>query len=92
MGLTLEGFRYIGRSVSEIAEVCDGKEVDLICSGYNPQVMSKAWSALISGLADVPVDLEEEFPLASEKTRSAVDVENIVKKVRGNVEPYWGSL
>lgn len=92
LGLTLTGFRYIGRSVREIAEACDGKEVDLICSGYNPQVMSKAWSALISGLADVPVDLEEEFPLASEKTRSAVDVENIVKKVRGNVEPYWGSL
>jgi acetoin utilization protein AcuC len=92
LGLTLEGFRYIGRSVREIAETCDGKEVDLICSGYNPQVMCKAWSALISGLADVPVDLEEEFPLVSEKTRIVEGFEDIVKKVKGNVEPYWGSL
>jgi acetoin utilization protein AcuC len=92
LGLTLEGFRYIGRSVREIAETCDGKEVDLICSGYNPQVMCKAWSALISGLADVPVDLEEEFLLVSEKTRIVEGLEDIVKKVKGNVEPYWGSL
>jgi acetoin utilization protein AcuC len=92
LGLTLEGFRYIGRSVREIAETCDDKEVDLICSGYNPQVMCKAWSALISGLADVPVDLEEKFPLVSEKTRIVEDLEDTVKKVKGKVEPYWGSL
>jgi acetoin utilization protein AcuC len=92
LGLTLEGFRYIGRSVREIAKICDGKEVDLICSGYNPQVMSRAWSALISGLADVHFDLEEESPLTSEKTGNIEDVENIIKRVKGNLEPYWGNL
>ena len=92
LGLTLEGFRWIGRSVREIAEICGGKEVDLICSGYNPQVMPRAWSALISGLADVHFDLEEKFPLTSEKTWRVEEVENTVKKVKGNLGPYWGSL
>jgi acetoin utilization protein AcuC len=92
LGLTLEGFRYIGRSTREIAKICDGKEVDLICSGYNPQVMPQAWSALISGLAEVDIDLKEQFPLASEKTQGLEDVENVVKKVKGNLEPYWGRL
>ena len=92
LGLTLEGFRWIGRSVREIAEICGGKEVDLICSGYNPQVMPRTWSALISGLADVHFDLEEKFPLTSEKTWRVEEVENTVKKVKGNLGPYWGSL
>jgi acetoin utilization protein AcuC len=89
LGLTLEGFRYIGESVREIAKVCDGKEVDLICSGYKPEVLTRAWAALISGLAGVYVDLEEPFPLGTEKTRSLDEVKTAVRKVKGNLEPYW---
>lgn len=89
LGLTLEGFRYIGKSTREIAKVCDGKEVDLICSGYKLPVLSRAWSALISGLAGVNVNLEEPFPLRTERTLTLDEVKNTVKKVKRKLEPYW---
>ena len=90
LGLTLDGFRYIGKSVKEIAKICDGKEVDLMCSGYKPQVLSRAWSALISGLAGVDIGLEEPFPLRTEKTQMLGEVKNVVKKVKRSLKPYWG--
>lgn len=52
LGLTIDGFRMIGEKVRELAEVCDGREIDLIASGYNIEVLPYAWLALISGLAD----------------------------------------
>ena len=89
LGLTLDGFRYIGKSMREIAEICDGKEVDLICSGYKPQVLSRAWSALISGLAGVDILLEEPFALRIEKTQMLNEVKELVKKLKRNLKPYW---
>jgi len=89
LGLTLEGFRYIGASVREIAKMCDGKEVDLICSGYKPEVLSRAWSALISGLADVNTELQEPFPLKTGKNQMLIETKNVVKKVKRNLQPYW---
>lgn len=89
LGLTLEGFRYIGNSVRKIAEKCNGKEVDLICSGYKPQVLTRAWLALVSGLAGVEVKLEEPFPLRNRKRRMPQEVRDIVKEVKTNLQPYW---
>ena len=37
LGLTMEGFRMIGEKVRKISEICDGKLIDLIASGYNPR-------------------------------------------------------
>ncbi len=89
LGLTLEGFRHIGKSVKEIAKICDGKEVDLICSGYKPQVLSRAWSALISGLAGVDISLEEPFPLRTEERQLLEQIKNTVEKIKRKIEPYW---
>jgi len=38
LGLTLEDFRMIGAKVRELAKLCDGRVVDLLCSGYNLKV------------------------------------------------------
>ena len=92
LGLTLEGFKYIGKSVREISEICDGKEVDLICSGYKPEVLSRAWSALISGLSGVDISLKEPFPLRTEKTQMLGEVRKVVKKLKINLKPYWRGL
>jgi len=90
LGLTLEGFRYIGRMVREMAEVCGGKEVDLLCSGYKPEVLSQAWSALISGLASIEVELQEPLPLRIRKKNAAMEnVRKTVARVRRNLRPYW---
>jgi acetoin utilization protein AcuC len=92
LGLTLEGFRYIGKSVRKIAEICDGKEVDLICSGYKPEVLSRAWSALISGLAGIDITLEEPFILRTTKNQRIGIVKNTVNHVKKKLKPYWRSL
>jgi acetoin utilization protein AcuC len=92
LGLTLEGFRYIGERVRVLADFCDGKEVDLICSGYKPEVLSRAWAALIAGLAGVDINLKEPFPLRIEKRQMLEEVKKVVKKVKGNLKPYWRSI
>jgi acetoin utilization protein AcuC len=92
LGLTLKGFRYVGRRVREIADTCDGKEVDLICSGYKPQVLSRAWAALISGLADVDIPLEEPVPLRAEESQTLEEVKSVVTTVKRNLQPYWASM
>ncbi|MFW6117388.1 MAG: hypothetical protein ACOC6G_02245 [Thermoproteota archaeon] len=89
LGLTLEGFRYIGKSVREIAEKCGGKELDLICSGYKPQVLAAAWSALISGLAGIEVEHEEPFPLRNRKLGMPREVKDIVHNIKTRLKPYW---
>jgi acetoin utilization protein AcuC len=92
LGLTLDGFRYVGRRVREIADTCGGKEVDLICSGYKPQVLSRAWAALISGLADVDITLEEPLPLRAEESQALEEGKSVVKTVKRNLQPHWTSM
>jgi acetoin utilization protein AcuC len=53
LGLTVDGFRMIGEKTRKMAEVCDGKVVDLIASGYNRRILPYAWLALISGLGGI---------------------------------------
>ena len=50
LGLSVKGFRMIGEKVRKMANVCDGKVIDLIASGYNREVLPYAWLALICGL------------------------------------------
>jgi acetoin utilization protein AcuC len=92
LGLTLEGFRFVGTQVREIAEICDGKEVDLICSGYKPEVLARSWVALISGLTDVEIKLEEPIPLRARFGQVLDKVESTVDKVKRNLQPYWRSM
>ncbi len=89
LGLTLEGFKLIGKSVREISKICDGKEVDLICSGYKPEVLSRAWLALISGLSDVEVEIKEPTPLRIRKSQMFEETKEIVRKVKRNLQAYW---
>ena len=93
LGLTLNGFRMVGEKVREMAEVCGGREVDLIGSGYNRDVLPHAWLALISGLADFAVPLEEPAPapaggggLVYEETKG------MVREVKKMLKDYWTCL
>jgi len=92
LGLTLQGFNYIGKALAVLSKICDGKEVDLICSGYKPEVLSRAWTALISGLAGVDVSLVEPFPLRENKRKVLEEVKKVVTKVKTNLKPYWKNL
>jgi acetoin utilization protein AcuC len=92
LGLTLEGFKNIGRTARQIAELCQGKEIDLICSGYNPSILPSAWLAIVSGLANVEVDLEEPLAFRVEKNRTFEEARDVVAEVKNNLRQYWKSM
>jgi len=94
LGLSVKGFRMIGERVREIAEVCGGKTIDLIASGYNKNVLPYAWLALISGLAGIELEVEEPEPVSQ---RFRVDstfaaAERVVQEVSNNLKDYWACL
>jgi acetoin utilization protein AcuC len=94
LGLTIDGFRMIGRYEREIAEeVCRGRVVDLITSGYNMEALPYLWSALICGLLDIEVDLsdfKDDNPPA--KDSKYQETKEMVAKLKGHLRPYWSCL
>jgi len=91
LGLTLDGFKMIGRKVREISGLCSNKSVDLICSGYKPDVLSKVWLSLITSLSGVDIELEDPAPgigfgAMVNETRS------LMERVRKNLSPYWNCM
>ena len=88
LGLTIEGFKMIGEKVRKIAEICDGKEIDLIASGYNLKVLPIAWTALISGLIGVEIEIKE--PLSLPKFREPVEeMQKIIDEIKKEFKKYW---
>lgn len=94
LGLTVKGFRMIGERVREMAELCHGKVIDMIASGYNTKVLPYGWLALICGLADFKIDIPEPEPVpqrymsdtAFEETRKVID------EVKNHLKDYWACL
>jgi acetoin utilization protein AcuC len=94
LALTIPGFRMIGDKVRAMAGVCQGKVVDLIASGYNRKALPYAWLALISGLADIEVEIEEPepFPQSIKAAPALAETERVVKEVRSHLKDYWKCL
>jgi acetoin utilization protein AcuC len=91
LGLPIKGFRMIGEKTSAIAEICQGKEIDLIASGYNEDALPYAWLALISGLAGLEITMEEREPIAERYRRdlASKDTEKVVRGVKEELRDYW---
>jgi acetoin utilization protein AcuC len=88
LGLTIEGFKMIGQKVRNLAEICDGKEVDLIASGYNLKVLPFAWSALISRLIGIEIKIEEPFPI--QKIAEPIEeTKEIINQIKKGFKKYW---
>jgi acetoin utilization protein AcuC len=91
LNLTLEGFRMIGAEVKNLSEICDGKEIDLIASGYNLKVLNYCWTALLSALLGIKIDISE--PILPQKTKEPLDeVKELIKKIKKEFKKYWKSL
>jgi len=94
LGLTVRGFRMIGEKVRQVAEVCDGKVIDLIASGYNEKILPHAWLALISGLAGIELEIEEREPVSQcLMTDSALaETKQVIEEVKSHLKDYWKCL
>jgi acetoin utilization protein AcuC len=91
LGLTMAGFRMIGEKVRKMSEICDGKVIDLIASGYKKEVLPYAWMAMLSGVAHWDVPLEEPLPVpAALQTDSRLkDTVNVINDVKNALKDYW---
>jgi len=91
LGLTLEGFKMIGEKVKTLADfVCQGKEVDLIASGYNKEVLPLAWTSLLSGLLDLNINLKDpNEKIAPKRDFRLKETEEIIKELKTILKKYW---
>ena len=92
LALPIRGFRMIGEKVRAMAEeICNGRELDLIASGYNTHVIASCWLALISGLAGWDINLEEpELPSSkSRKDPVYAQTRRIASEIKDVLKPYW---
>jgi len=88
LGLTLEGFKMIGEKVRKLAEICDGKEIDLIASGYNLKILPLAWTNLISGLLNLPIEIKKEVSTPP-KDLGLKETKEIIKELKNLLKKYW---
>jgi acetoin utilization protein AcuC len=91
LGLTISGFRMMGDKIREMTDICDGKQIDLIASGYNQHVLPSAWLALLSGITGIPVDIEEPVPVPARFRKDLVlpETEKVLAEVKQYHRNYW---
>ncbi len=94
LGLPVKGFRMIGEKVREISTICKGKVIDLIASGYNEEVLPYGWMAVLAGLGDIDMHIEEPVtvPQRFSTDSSLPATENVVEEVRKQFKDYWSCL
>jgi acetoin utilization protein AcuC len=94
LGLTAAGFRMIGEKVRQMDEVCYGKHIDNIGSGYNIQVLPNCWLALICGLAGFNIEVKEPIPVPEmfQTDHSLEMTRQVVAEVKGYLKDYWKCL
>lgn len=91
LGLTLEGFFLIGKNVRILAEICGGKEIDLIASGYNLKILPFAWTNLISGILNLPIKIKKEKFLPK-KDLKLEETKEVIEKLKLILKKYWRSF
>jgi acetoin utilization protein AcuC len=91
LGMTVAGFRMMGNKIREMTDICQGKQIDLIASGYNKQVLPSAWLALLSGIADFPITVEEPVPVPQQLQKDQVlpETEKVLNEVKKYHYKYW---
>lgn len=91
LGFSIKGFRMIGEEVREIAEICEGKEIDLIALGYNEKILPHAWLALISGLMkeELPIEEKGTIPTGYRDDLALEETKRVIEKVKDNIKDYW---
>jgi len=92
LGLTIRGFKIIGKEVRNLAKICQGKEIDLIASGYDLKTLPYCWSALISSLVGREIKLEEKIPPYLKKDPALNETKKLIKEIKKRLKKYWKSL
>jgi acetoin utilization protein AcuC len=91
LGMTMAGFKMMGNKVREMSQTCHGKQVDLIASGYNKDILPYAWLSLLSGIADFPITVEEPGRISPNIKQDQVSFQTkeVIETVKRYQRPFW---
>ncbi len=93
LGLTAKGFFKIAKLISKVSdEVCCGKAMLLIASGYNTLVLPYCWYALVAGIADLNItetEIEDHYPAPPNPWQNKERVEKIIDGLKKILSGYW---
>jgi acetoin utilization deacetylase AcuC-like enzyme len=78
----------IGEKVRKLAEICEGKEIDLIASGYNLDVLNFCWSALLSRILGIETEIKEPLPLPKIE-EPLNEVKTLIRKIKKEFRKFW---
>ncbi len=100
LGLQVNGFKMIGEKVREMTGSTGGREIDLIGSGYNREVLPYAWLALVCGISGIenpvkmPASVEalDKVPPWIGVDRFEVDIDSVIADVKHHLKNYWKCL
>jgi acetoin utilization protein AcuC len=88
LNLTLKGFYMIGSKVNNLSKICQGREIDMIASGYNLKTLHYCWLALIAGLLGIKIKLQKEK--APEEKESVIrETKEIMQRLKKILSRYW---
>jgi acetoin utilization protein AcuC len=91
LGMTIAGFKKMGEKIREMTDVCQGRQIDLIASGYNKNILPYAWMSLLSGIAGFPVTVEEPEPIPQKFQQDLVleETEQVLDEVKKYHSEFW---
>lgn len=91
LGLTTDGFRMLGSKTREISKICNGKVIDLIASGYQPDILPFVWTALLAGLADWEIPLKEPVVIPGPLRTDTIlpQTKKVIDEVKHFHKEYW---
>jgi len=91
LGLTVNGFFQLARTIHETSEeVCNGRVVLLLGSGYNPRVLPYCWYALVKGILGSEIlDVQDPYQPPSDSWRNREMIMELLERLKRVLKEYW---
>jgi len=91
LGLTVQGFFKVSRTIVETAEkVCQGRVVLMPGSGYNPAVLPPCWYALTAGVVGLEkIDVKDPYTPPVEPDYVRREVGDTLRNLKRLLSKYW---
>jgi len=91
LGLTVKGFFEVSCLVRDVAdEVCDGRVVLMLGSGYNPEVLPLCWYALVAGVVGLGhINVEDPYTPPNEPPKCRKVVEMTIDELKRLLRKNW---
>jgi acetoin utilization protein AcuC len=88
LNLTYKGLQNIGKTVKESAIKIEASMINMSCSGYNPETVSKGMFAILTGLMNMDLDYIEVECLTNVMSQKG-NISNIIEELAIKLQDYW---